>query len=118
MSLFVACDAVARGLASWAFKVPPQNAVIYNLIDLTVTYLVYHTVRNQMLNMRIPQITHFQAHFYAEVTSAISARVAGITAGVLTSRALGYPVRPLAVAGLIGASTVGLCLRILGKEYF
>jgi O-antigen ligase len=113
MSLFVVCDAAARGLMSLALKVPPKNAAAYNIPDLAVTYVVYRVLRSQLLQMRPRRMSLMGAHFYVEIFSALGARVAGIAAGYFISRALGCPVKPRAITGLIAASTMAICLGIL-----
>jgi hypothetical protein len=113
MSLFVACDAVARGLMSWGLKMPSKKAAAYNIPDLAVTYFVYHLIRNQLLQMRPqPGRSLIGAHVNIEIISALGARIVGITAGYFISRTLGYRVKPVAIVGLIAASTVGLCLGL------
>ncbi|HUD01960.1 MAG TPA: hypothetical protein VMR37_06505, partial [Rhabdochlamydiaceae bacterium] len=103
----------ARGLMSLALKVPPKNAAAYNIPDLAVTYVVYRMLRSQLLLMKPgPGVSLSDAHLNVEIISALTARVFGIAARYFIARALGCPVKPRAITGLIAASTMAICLGI------
>ncbi len=118
MSLCAVLDGLARCSVSYGFRLPWKNALAYNLPDLAVTYVMYKVLRGAVLRSKLPQKDFIAAHFSAEILGVLGGRAAGFAAGYFISKAAGYRISPLAMAGLAAPSCVGISGGILLHEYF
>jgi hypothetical protein len=105
------CDATARVIASGIFyrkdfRVP----LLYNLVDLTVSYIVFHSLFDRIAKSFVGKFENMNLHAKNKSLLIVGplSRIAGIIAAFLTLRAMGYSVGARLMTEMLVFSFVGI----------